>query len=285
MKRVLFVILILLTFAADLCAFTGEGHVNVKKATVRSGPSRKNKILDYIVQDLRISITKKQGQWYKITYVKDDKQKKGWISASLIRLIEKSDVQVEFSNINEKFKKHFVDNLLFLDSQLKGYDLSKLKLTISFSSEAGVASMSFNLPFNKKHYDEKMTKEMSGSFIDFMVYNDYLWALVKYKKHVSESVKKESMDDFQVIMSFNTNLVLKKDNGNSVILSGKVSGDYVVFNPYVDVDIKGYNPFRVVTSDPESVEENSVFYLPQAKSSDGKLKPAALLYNYFDLDY
>lgn len=285
MKKLLYIVVFILISASNASAFTGEGHVNVRKATIRKGPSTKHRILDFLLQDEKISILSKKGQWYRITYVKKDKEHKGWISASLIRLIEKSNIQAEFFNISERFKKLFSDNFLFLDNQLKGYDLSKLELKISFSSETGIAKLLLIFPFNKQYYESKKTKEMSGSLIDFMVYNDYLWALVKYKKHVAESVKSESRDDYQVIMSFQTNLLLLTETGDAVILSGKLSGDYVVFNPYIDIDFKGYKPARIFSTDAESVEENSVFYLPRAKESDGRLSSVALLYNFFDLEY
>ncbi|MFC1856020.1 SH3 domain-containing protein [Thermodesulfobacteriota bacterium] len=278
-----------------------EGYVNVKKATIRKNPSKKSKVIDYLVVDKKISIVRKKGQWYKIKYEKmvkvknkdkkdkkkkkEKKEKSGWISASLIRLVEKSEIVVEFNNINDKFKKYFGDNLLFLDSQLKGYDVKKMKLVISYSDENNSALLTMILPFDKKYYDEKKTKEMTSSFIDFMVYNDYLWGLVKYKTHVAESIERESMDDYQAIMSFRANILLLKENGDGVILSGKFSGDYVIFNPYVDVEFNDYKPFRVHTPDKESVEDKSVFYLPKAKGSDGKLKSATHLYNFFDLEY
>jgi hypothetical protein len=285
MKKLLISIFIMLLIPLSANAFKGEGLINVRKATIRQRPSRQGNVIDYLPSNKKINILDKKGQWYRITYEKDEKEKKGWVSASLIRLIEKSQIKIEFKNINERFKKYFTDNLLFLDRQLKSYDLKRLKLVISYSSESGVARMTLVHPFDKKHYDDKKTKEMTGSFIDFMVYNDYLWGLVKYKKHVADSVERESMDDYQAIMSFITNLSLLKDNNDNVLLSGKFSGDYVVFNPYIDVDFSEYDPFRVFTPDEESVENNSVFYLPRAKGKDGKLLSAALLYNFFDLEY
>jgi hypothetical protein len=284
MKKIIAVLVIVIINSISAYAFNGEGYVNVRTAKIRRDATKKSKVVDYLSVDKHITILEKKRQWYRIKYEKDGKERKGWISASLIRLIEKSRINVEFLNINEKFQKYFTDNLLFLDSQLKGYDLSKLKLVILYSRESNTSRMTLILPFDKTYYDKKKTKEMSGSFIDFMVYNDYLWGLVKYKVHVAESIERETMDDFQALMSFNANLLLIKDNGDSVILSGKFSGDYVVFNPYIDVELADYNPFRIFTHDKESVVEQSVFYLPKAKSSDGKFLSATLLYNFFDIE-
>ncbi len=279
-KSVFFVTFLFLLLST--AAFCDEGYINVDSANVRKGPSKKQKIVASLGMNEKITIVEKKGQWYKIEYKGNET---GWISASLVRLIEKSTIKIDFLNINDKFKEYFKENLLFFDSQLKGYDLSSLKLIVSYSEKANAAMLTLILPFDKQYYDEKRTKEIGGAYIDFMVYNDYLWGLVKYKIHVAESVELVSMDDFQALMSFKSSIVLIKDNGDSIILSGKFSGCYVVFNPYIDVEFEGYEPVRVYSVDKEAVEDNSLFYLPGAKVSDGKLMAPALLYNFFDLPY
>jgi hypothetical protein len=103
--------------------------------------------------------------------------------------------------------------------------------------------------------------------------------------YIAESIERESKDDSQVVMSFVANLILIKDNDTSVILSGKFSAGYVIFNPYIDVESDDYKPFRIHTHDKESVEDNSIFYIPSAKKSDGQLTSATLLYNFFDIPY
>ena len=282
MKNLLFFMFLFLVFANPSFGLDGEGYVNVDKASVRSGASKKYKILTYLKSNDKVLISEKKGQWYKIKYGED---KNGWISASLVRLVETSNIKVEFLNINDKFKKYFTENLLFLDRQLKGHDLSKVRIVVSYVGESNIARITLILPFDQKIYEGKKTKEISGSFIDFMVYNNYLWGVVKYKMHVSEVARETSIDDYQALMSFKSNILLIKENGDSIILSGQFSGGYVLFNPYVDLEFSDYKAFRVFTPDKESVMDKSVFYLPAAKSEDGKLTGATLLYNFFNLVY
>lgn len=278
----IFAVIIIMCISSNAFASDNEGYINVPSASVRSGPSNNNKVTDTLVFNIKFEVLEQKKQWYKIKY---GDSKVGWIGASQIRLIEKSNILVDFLNINDKFKKYFTDNLLFLDNQLKGYDISNLKLAVSYSQESNVARMGLIIPFDKDYYDEKKTKEISGSFIDFMVYNEYLWGLMKYKTYVAESVEKLSLEDYQTLMLFKVDLIIINEKGDSIILSGTQSGGYVEFNPYIDTEFIDYEPFRVFTPDTESIGDKSVFYLPPARASDGKLTSATLLYNFFDLGF
>ncbi len=157
-----------------------------------------------------------------------------------------------------------------------------LELIVSAMPRLNSYRMFLVIDFNPTFYRHAMKRFNLPTTIDLLPYNGCIWALYAYKQALIRAVNKRLSTTCAFVRRFALSLVLKRLNGEEVILETVEDGVYIYFSPFVILKKPHGKVFRVMSEEPKKVGLLSAFALPYPlEKGDPSSARAYAVYRFF----
>jgi len=197
----------------------------------------------------------------------------------------KKRVPLRYQYINSRVREYFDAEIGWLERELAGEKLDPKALYVSYREGSRTARLLLILPFDVEFYHESKGHLLRENSIDLLPFRAYLWSLQEYLERVAARAAEGDPQIAAEIRKFRISLVLQKEDGEEVVLTGRRRQSFVRFNPYIMVNRRGYRAAFIKAVSEEALEKATVFFLPEPKLNSGSLAEAVLLYDFFEVNY
>ncbi len=254
---------------------------------LHGGPGMKFKVVGIVKAGEPVEIIEEKGGWVRL---RRKNGKKGWI---LLKLYQKGwknkeragshslKIDLKFQNIPKPCVELFSKNLDELKRRLTPVGDDELELVVSIEPRLRSYRLFLIIDFNSKYYRHVMKRFAQPGTIDLLPYNDCIWAMYAYKQTVIRAVKDKG-GPCAFVQGLSICLVLRKVNGEEVILQTVEDGVYIYFSPVLIMKRADGQTFKVMSEEPKKVGLLSTFTLPYpASSGTEKASMAHGVYRFF----
>ncbi len=273
---------LLLAFRADLgVAAPRHGY------PLRKGPGRKFKVVGRVRARSPVRVIKEVPGWVEL---KTSRGKRGWITRrwydrgwrkGSIETSRSVKVDLEFQNIPEACVRIMREKLKGLQKRLPPVGDRNLELVVSALPRLRSYRMFLVIDFNTKFYRHAMKRFSLPTTLDLLPFNGCIWALYTYKKSVTRAALKQK-PSCVFTRRFAISLVLKRSNGEEIVLETVEDGVYIYFSPSLILVQPGGKAIRVVSEEPKKVRLLSAFALPYPlEPGDPNTAGAYAVYHFF----
>ena len=244
-----------------------DGFARTSVYYLHRGPGRKFKIIGRVHAKDPIHVLQEETGWVRI---RTSGGKEGWISERTFHRgwkgrhlsVDQAKVDIRFQNIPKECVRIMVDNLNELKRHLPPVGDKTLELIISAMPRIHSYRMFLVIDFNARFYRRTMKRFNLPTTIDLLPYNGCIWALYGYKQALIRGANKRSSAACGFMRRFTISLILRRRNGEEVILETVEDGVYIYFSPFLILKEANGRVFRVMSEEPKKVGLLSAFALP-----------------------
>lgn len=229
---------------------------------------------------------KEEAGWIQL---KTTRGKRGWLSRRLYNkgwaLVKgargRATVNLEFQNIPEGCVALMKKELGELRKRLPPVGDPKLELLASAMPRLRSFRLFLIIDFNPAFYHHVMKRFSLPTTIDLLPFNGCIWALKAYKQAIVRAGRAQD-PPCAFTSRFAISLVLKRPNGEQVILETVEDGVYIYFSPYLVMERPGHKAVRIESVEPRKVGLLSTFALPYPmEKGDPETRDAYTVYHFF----
>ena len=253
--------------------------VRYKKANIRSGPSKRYKIVKRVFKNSKLIVLDYKNHFYKVKY----DQIEGWIyyravTNPKIKRFSDYPVTYEFNNINKNAKEKILSYKRYLD-----FDFYKrpVQVIFSYNPEFNIGRIFFKTDFNLEFYKKNRDSSIKPNQIDMYPFLKFADSFKVFMNRLSFQYR--SLNEF--LSKFKLNLILEKNNDNFIIIEFEKKGRLFQFKPYIFLKKKGFNIIKIVSDDKELVKKSYIFTLGVPTLYDGTKTVYSLLYEFFGIPF
>ncbi len=255
---------------------------------LHSGPGIKFGVIGKVRAGEAIRVLKEGAGWIKI---QTSKGKTGWISQRVYqrgwrgyngrKAHRRFKVDIKFQNIPKECVNIMKAKLGDLQRRLSPVGDNDLELIISALPRLHSFRMFLIIDFNTRFYRRVRKRFALPTTIDLLPYNNCIWALYAYKQDLIRAAH-ERHPSCDFISRFDICLVLRKLNGEEIILETSEDGVYIYFSPFIILKMPDGRSLRVMSQEPKKVGLLSAFVLPYPlEKGDPNTAKAYEVYRFF----
>jgi hypothetical protein len=247
---------------------------------IHAGPGMKFKIVGWVHRGDDVKVLRETAGWILL---KVPSGKKGWISQKVFRKQWKSKkkkkgtrvhVVLKFQNTPEACIGVFRKELPVLEKKLEPVGDSTFELVVSLIPRLRSFRLFLMIDFNPGFYRHARKRFLKPGSIDLMPFNSCIWALHAYKRKLIQSLENSHQAACLFVRRLVINIVLRKLNGDQVVLQTKEDGLYIYFSPFLLFEKADGGCFKMKSEEPGKVGILSAFQIPYSLAPD--LRMAAI---------
>jgi hypothetical protein len=249
--------------------------VKVSRLNVRQAPNRRARLLFTLERGRQVVVVGESGDWIEI---KLKSGRRGWVYRPLVKLVRPErvlpDIHLETHHLDDAELERLEAAAGTLPEMLAAWEPETLRLVASRLPEAPERLLLvLEIPFSTARYKAECGSDMEPGVIDLLPYRRYLKALLTCRLRLGGDT---TVDCY---------LMLRKVNGDHVMLTGSFNGSVPVFDDFLVVGLHGYERFRVVTPLPAIARDYNQFSLPEPLTPDGRRTVVAGVYDFFGFSF
>jgi len=286
-RKYIFILLFIIT---SLSASSNPASARSKRYRVHAGPGVKFKVVGWVRRGGEVKVLKETSGW---VLLKLPNGVKGWISRKVFRKRWKRKkkqkrkklvhIDLEFQNIPENCTSLFTKALPELKKKIEPVGDDAVELVVSLIPRLRSFHLFLMVDFNPSFYRHTRKRFAEKGSIDLMPFSGCLWALHAYKRKLIQSLHSSDYA-CAFIRRLVINIILKKLNGDRVILQSKEDGGYITFSPVLLFERADGGCIKLKSENPGKVGMLSAFQLPYLQESDPGIVAAARgVYNFFGI--
>ncbi len=300
----------MLAGGVDLCpaAVTAGtmGVIKARRANIRKNSHQQSPRIFSMQRQEQVQILKERDGWF---YIVSDEGQCGWISSSLVQIVKPPAIEPEIKVFSDNLtpgQTHFINGLMarmraeLVTPEPRQFEflISRITGTVKGHGPVVVGSKSalksnpwllvLRSPFSRKIYQREHASELGPGTVDLLLYQHLLKVLLDMQELMVAEIK-ENPGNWSVTTPAATAvealLVLKRENGDQVALSGFRENDFPIFNDSMILEIHGFSPFSIKATISANVTDFNQFDLPDPYLPNGNRSTAALAHDFFGFSY
>jgi len=252
-----------------------------RRYKLHAGPGMKFKGVGWVRRGDKVKVLKEASGW---VLLKLPSGKTGWIYQRIFHnQWEKKKaknrkkhvkVSLKFQNTPEACIDFFKKALPELDKRMESVGDDTVEVVVSLIPRLRSFRLFLMIDFNSAFYRHAGKRFAKPGSIDLMPFNNCLWAMHAYKRKLIQSLQ-NTLPACSFVRRLIINIVLKKLNGDKVILQTKEDGVYIYFSPFLLFEKADGDCFKIKSEDPGKVSMFSAFQLPYPRTPDSRTAEAA----------
>ncbi|MBN2232304.1 MAG: SH3 domain-containing protein [Deltaproteobacteria bacterium] len=248
----------------------------VSRLNVRQAPDRRAPLVFKLERGQGATVTGEDRDWLEI---RTKSGSHGWVYRPLVKLVhpEKTvpEVHLETHQLDDPEIERLEVAAGFLPEMLAAWEPETLRLVASRLPEAPQKLLLvLEIPFSPERYEAERGNDVEPGVIDLLPYRRYLKALLTCRLRLGDAAG--TADCY---------LMLRKANGDQVMLSGSFAGPVPVFGEVLVVGLHGYELFQIATPLPVIARDFNRFTLPEPLTPDGRRTVVAGVYDFFGFEF
>ncbi len=263
-------------------------RVKVAVLNVRQQPNKRSRKLFSLRRGRQVVVLEERGDWLKI---RAGRKKSGWVYAPLLKVSRPRKklpaVTMQFVAVPPELREVFTGPAAGLRRALAAYKPQPLTVVVSRRTMTGQQTVHWllvvEIPFRREEYRRLKGDNVGDGTIDLLPYLEHLKALLTYREEVAAAMIRQrgrsgagaEPDEIAAYLG------LRHDNGDLLLLTGKLAAPYAAFAPRLFIRLHGYQAIRVDALLPGCVRDFNKFVLPEPLSVDGRRTRAAAVYDFF----
>lgn len=281
----------LIYFLIAFVLLAHPAYARVRYYYLHRGPGLKFKVVGRIKAGEKIKVLEKKAGWVKVLrsngrggWISQRVYLKGWKRYKGKSFSKPLKVVLKFQNIPKVCIKLMKKSLGDFQRRLAPVGDNELDLIVSSLPRLRSYHLFLIIDFNPRYYRHAMKRFGQPGMIDLLPFNSCIWALRAYKQSLIQAVKNQGRGKHPCtfVSRLAINLVLRRLNGDEVILNTVEDGVYIYFSPVLILKRPDGQSLRVMSEEPKKVGLLSAFAL-QNPLTGGNIKnsKAYEVYRFF----
>jgi len=271
---------IFLFMITSLPVWPSPASARSRRYRLHAGPGMKFKAIGWVRRGDEVKVLKETSGWIFLRLVNG---KTGWISQRIFRSQWKKKVRkkkgtrvkviLKFQNTPENYIDIFKKALPELEKRMEPVGDNSVEIVVSLIPRLRSYRLFLMIDFNPAFYRHVRKRFAKSGSIDLMPFNNCLWAMHAYKRKLIQALQNSS-PACSFVKRLVINIILKKLNGDKIILQAKEDGVYVYFCPFLLFEKADGGCFKIKSEDPGKVGMFSAFQLPYPSTPDSRTAEA-----------
>jgi hypothetical protein len=265
------------------------GASRVHTYYLHRGPGLKFRIIGGVRTGRPVRVLEEKAGWVKIEtshgkigWISQRTYHRGWRKKGRHLSREPVSVEIKFQNIPKECIPIMEKKLGELKKHLSPVGDNALELIVSSMPRLNSYRMFLVIDFNPSFYRHAMKRFNLPTTIDLLPYNGCIWALYAYKQALIRAVNKHLSMACTFVRRFTLSLILRRPDGEEVILETVEDGVYIYFSPFIIFRKPNGKVFRILSEEPKKVGLLSAFALPYPlERGDPSSARAYAVYRFF----